>query len=174
MSYKDNETNIGKKWSDEEITDLKKELTVSIPISEIALSHKRSERAIELQGLNLANKFLTTELKDKESSDEKIYGFALHQIKEFVNFKEEQELKRKENYVTKKEDAGTGSVSDQDKTTGYKTSKIETTQPIKSQKIFGRNSKVSVRYEDGRILKDIKFKKVESDINTEKCTIIED
>ena len=93
MSYKDNETNIGKKWSDEEITDLKKELTVSIHISEIALSHKRSERAIELQGLNLANKFLTTELKDKESSDEKIYGFALHQIKEFVNFKEEQELK---------------------------------------------------------------------------------
>jgi len=103
MSYKDNETNIGKKWSDEEITDLKKELTFSIPISEIALSHKRSERAIELQGLNLANKFLTTELKDKESSDEKIYGFALHQIKEFVNFKEEQELKRKEKQTETRE-----------------------------------------------------------------------
>ena len=41
-------------------------------------------------------------------------------------------------------------------------------------KFFGRNSKISVRYEDGRIIKDIKFKKVESDINAEKCTIIED
>tara|TARA_B100001123_G_scaffold448442_1_gene609650 strand:- start:1562 stop:3115 length:1554 start_codon:yes stop_codon:yes gene_type:complete len=96
MSYKNNETNVGKKWSDEEISDLKKELTDTIAISEIALSHKRSERAIQLQGLNLANKFLTTNLKDKESSDEKIYGFTLHQIKEFVDFKEEQELKRKE------------------------------------------------------------------------------
>ena len=96
MSYKDNETNVGKKWSNEEITDLKKELTDNISISEIALSHKRTERAIELQGLNLANKFLTTELKDKELSNEKIYGFTLEQIKEFVNFKEQQELKRKE------------------------------------------------------------------------------
>lgn len=97
MSYKDNETNVGKKWSNEEITDLKKELTDNTPISEIALSHKRTERAIELQGLNLANKFLTTELKDKESSNvEKIYGFTLEQIKEFVDFKEQQELKRKE------------------------------------------------------------------------------
>ena len=96
MSYKDNETNVGKKWSDEEITDLKKELTDSISISEIALSHKRSERAIELQGLNLANKFLISELKDKEPSDKKIYGFTLDQIKEFVDFKEEQDLRRKE------------------------------------------------------------------------------
>ena len=97
MSYKDNETNVGKKWSDEEISDLKKELTDNTPISEIALTHKRSEKAIELQGLNLANKFLTTELKDKESSNaEKIYGFTLEQIKEFVDFKEQQELKRKE------------------------------------------------------------------------------
>ena len=83
-------------WSDEEISDLKKELIDNISISEIALSHKRSERAIELQGLNLANKFLTSESKDKESSDEKIYGFTLHQIKEFVDFKEEQDLRRKE------------------------------------------------------------------------------
>ena len=59
------------------------------------------------------------------------------------------------------------------KTLGHRTSQVQTTQPIKSQKVFGRNSKVSVRYEDGRIIKDIKFKKVESDINAEKCTIIE-
>ena len=103
MSYKNNETNIGKKWSDEEITDLKKELTDSIPFSEIALSHKRSERAIELQGLNLANKILTTELKDKGSSDEKIYGFDLHQIKEFVDFKEKQKENHEKKLKEKKE-----------------------------------------------------------------------
>ena len=46
--------------------DLKKELIHNTPFSQIAISHKRSEKAIELQGLNLANKFVTTKLKDKE------------------------------------------------------------------------------------------------------------
>ena len=45
---------------------------------------------------------------------------------------------------------------------------------IKSEKVFGRNTKVSVRYEDGTVKKDIKFKKVENDINSEKCVVIED
>ena len=59
--------------------------------------------------------------------------------------------------VTKKEDASSGSVNERNKTLGHRTSQIQTTQPIKSQKVFGRNSKISVRYEDGRIIKDIKF-----------------
>lgn len=96
MSYKDNETNIGKKWSKEEIDDLKKELKDNTPFTQIAISHKRSEKAIELQGLNLANKFVTTKLKDKKDLDETIYGFTLKQIQQFVDFKKEQELKRKE------------------------------------------------------------------------------
>jgi|TARA_B110000438_G_scaffold148637_1_gene143161 preprotein translocase subunit SecA len=124
----------------------------------------------KFEGFELFKKFIAKVNQDTVSFLSK----AQIPIQNSDEVQEAKELKRKENYVTKKEDAGTGSVSDQDKTTGYKTSKIETTQPIKSQKIFGRNSKVSVRYEDGRILKDIKFKKVESDINTEKCTIIED
>ena len=97
MSYKDNETNVGKKWSKEEIDDLKKELIDNTPFSQIKpISHKRSEKAIELQGLNLANKFVTTKLKDKEVLDETIYGFTLKQIQQFVDFKKEQELKEKE------------------------------------------------------------------------------
>ena len=124
----------------------------------------------KFEGFELFKKFIAKVNQDTVSFLSK----AQIPIQNSDEVQEAKELKRKENYVTKKEDAGTGSVSDQDKTTGYKTSKIETTQPIKSQKIFGRNSKVSVRYEDGRIIKDIKFKKVESDINAEKCTIIED
>ena len=42
-----------------------------------------------------------------------------------------------------------------------RTSNPEKTQPIKSEKTFGRNSRVSVRYSDGSVKKDIKFKKVE-------------
>jgi preprotein translocase subunit SecA len=46
--------------------------------------------------------------------------------------------------------------------------------PIKSQKTIGRNEKVSVRYPDGKVLQDVKFKSVEEDVKNNKCVIIED
>ena len=73
----------------------------------------------------------------------------------------------KENYETNKEES-------RSLLTGNRTSNPEKTQPIKSEKTFGRNSRVSVRYSDGSVKKDIKFKKVEGDINSEKCVIIKD
>ncbi len=36
--------------------------------------------------------------------------------------------------------------------------------PVKSEKMAGRNDKVTVQYPDGRVLKDVKYKKVEDDI----------
>ena len=124
----------------------------------------------KFEGFELFKKFIAKVNQDTVSFLTK----AQIPIQNSDEVQEAKKLKRKENYVTKKEDAGSGSVDERDKTLGHKTSQVQTTQPIKSQKVFGRNSKVSVRYEDGRIIKDIKFKKVESDINAEKCTIIED
>ncbi len=124
----------------------------------------------KFEGFELFKKFIAKVNQDTVSFLTK----AQIPIQNSDEVQEAKKLKRKENYVTKKEDAGSGSVNERDKTLGHKTSQVQTTQPIKSQKIFGRNSKVSVIYEDGRIIKDIKFKKVETDINAEKCTIIED
>ncbi len=45
--------------------------------------------------------------------------------------------------------------------------------PVKSDKIAGRNDKVTVQYTDGRVLKDVKYKKVEEDIRSNKCVVIE-
>ncbi len=45
--------------------------------------------------------------------------------------------------------------------------------PVKSEKIAGRNDKVSVQYTDGRVLKDVKFKKIEEDVKNGKCIVIE-
>lgn len=39
---------------------------------------------------------------------------------------------------------------------------------------YSRNDKITVEYEDGKILKDVKFKKVEKDLKAGKCTIIEE
>ncbi|MBL7850632.1 MAG: preprotein translocase subunit SecA [Cyclobacteriaceae bacterium] len=45
--------------------------------------------------------------------------------------------------------------------------------PVKSERIAGRNDKVTVQYPDGRVLKDVKYKKVEDDIAAGRCIVIE-
>ncbi len=45
-------------------------------------------------------------------------------------------------------------------------------QPLRSQKIAQRNQRVTVRYADGKVKENIKFKTVEDDIANEKCTVI--
>jgi len=49
----------------------------------------------------------------------------------------------------------------------------EKIMPVKSEKIAGRNDKVSVQYPDGRVLKDVKYKKVEEDVKAGRCIVIE-
>ncbi|MBL7863581.1 MAG: preprotein translocase subunit SecA [Cyclobacteriaceae bacterium] len=45
--------------------------------------------------------------------------------------------------------------------------------PVRSEKVAGRNDKVTVQYPDGRVLKDVKYKKVEDDIKSGRCIVIE-
>jgi preprotein translocase subunit SecA len=47
-------------------------------------------------------------------------------------------------------------------------------EPVRVHKVAGRNDKVSVRYSDGRVLRDVKFKTVEQDLHNNRCIIIED
>jgi preprotein translocase subunit SecA len=49
----------------------------------------------------------------------------------------------------------------------------EKVMPIKSEKLAGRNDKVSVQYPDGKVLRDVKYKKVEDDILHNRCIIID-
>jgi preprotein translocase subunit SecA len=49
----------------------------------------------------------------------------------------------------------------------------EKVMPVKSEKIANRNDKVSVQYPDGRVLRDVKYKKVEDDIRNNRCVIID-
>jgi preprotein translocase subunit SecA len=50
----------------------------------------------------------------------------------------------------------------------------EKIMPVKSDKIANRNDKVTVQYPDGRVLKDVKYKKVEEDIKAGRCIVIEE
>lgn len=49
----------------------------------------------------------------------------------------------------------------------------EKVMPAKSQKIANRNDKVSVQYPDGRVVRDVKYKKVEDDVLNNRCILIE-
>jgi len=49
----------------------------------------------------------------------------------------------------------------------------EKVMPVRSEKIANRNDKVSVQYPDGRVLKDVKYKKVEDDIKNGRCIVTE-
>jgi preprotein translocase subunit SecA len=49
----------------------------------------------------------------------------------------------------------------------------EKVMPVKSEKIASRNDRVSVQYQDGRVVKDVKYKKVEEDIRYGRCVVIE-
>ena len=50
---------------------------------------------------------------------------------------------------------------------------IEKTSPIKSQKIMGRNERVTVQYSNGNVKQDVKFKTVEEDIRNGDCVLID-
>ncbi len=56
---------------------------------------------------------------------------------------------------------------------GHQEKSEEKVMPVKSEKIANRNDKVSVQYPDGRVLKDVKYKKVEDDIKNGRCIVIE-
>lgn len=46
--------------------------------------------------------------------------------------------------------------------------------PRKSQKVYGRNDKVTVQYSDGKMRKDVKYKTVEQDVLSNQCVILEE
>jgi preprotein translocase subunit SecA len=46
-------------------------------------------------------------------------------------------------------------------------------QPVRQQKIANRNDRVTVRYANGEIKKDVKYKTVEEDIVANKCVVVD-
>jgi preprotein translocase subunit SecA len=46
--------------------------------------------------------------------------------------------------------------------------------PVKSEKVANRNDRVSVQYQDGRVVRDVKYKKVEDDVRNGKCIVLGD
>ena len=50
---------------------------------------------------------------------------------------------------------------------------VEVTKPLSTQKIRGRNERVTVKYIDGTIKERVKFKSIEQDVSDNKCILVE-
>ncbi|MBO4517066.1 hypothetical protein J5751_06675 [bacterium] len=48
----------------------------------------------------------------------------------------------------------------------------EYTQPVPSNAKIRPNDKVTVKYEDGRMEYEVKYKKVKDDVEAKKCTVV--
>jgi preprotein translocase subunit SecA len=78
---------------------------------------------------------------------------------------------RKQSYNESKEESRSALAGRQDT---RNRPPVEKTAPIKSEKVYGRNDKVSVQYTDGKVMKDVKFKTVEEDIKNNKCVVLDE
>lgn len=54
----------------------------------------------------------------------------------------------------------------------YAARQTEKTMPVRAIKIADRNQKVTVQYRDGRVVKDVKYKKVEHEVERGDCVVI--
>ena len=86
---------------------------------------------------------------------------------------QEARSQRRERLKEQKEESRSLLQGGQSQPQGNRQPVEEKVQPVKSEKIAGRNDKVSVQYTDGKVLKGIKFKKVEDDVKNGKCIVIE-
>ncbi len=50
---------------------------------------------------------------------------------------------------------------------------VEVTKPIRKEKSYGRNERVTVKYADGTMKADVKYKAIAQDISESKCVIVE-
>lgn len=88
-----------------------------------------------------------------------------------------QAPRREENQVrTSKEEVHSSlnpGTSRQAAAVANRTAPPQIVAPRKSEKVYGRNDKVSVQYPDGKVLNDVKFKSVEQDVAAGRCVVLE-
>jgi preprotein translocase subunit SecA len=78
--------------------------------------------------------------------------------------------RQQQNYKESKEESGSVLSGGQNKNRPP----VEKQMPAKSEKIVGRNDRVTVQYQDGSVKKDVKFKTVEEDVKSNKCVLLDE
>lgn len=85
--------------------------------------------------------------------------------------REARQMRSKENYKETKEESRSLLAGKEGQPAGSRPA-ITRPEPMKSQKVAGRNDRVTVQYTDGTIKEGVKFKTVEDDIKNNRCVVI--
>ncbi|BDD00349.1 preprotein translocase subunit SecA [Persicobacter psychrovividus] len=93
-------------------------------------------------------------------------------IAEPEKVQEAREERPKQEYNTSKAETGSALSQDTPRPEAPEAPK-EKTMPIRKEVTHGRNDLVSVRYNDGSVKENVKFKKVENDLAANKCVLID-
>lgn len=96
--------------------------------------------------------------------------------------REARQVKQKQEYKENKEEAHSlvgGSprnapVAARQQPHPHQQAEVEKAIPVRAKKIAGRNDRVSVKYMDGSVKKDVKYKTVEDDVVNNRCVIIDE
>jgi len=91
--------NVGKKWTEEEITTLLNEVKENMSINDIALSHKRTVGSINSKLLSIGQSLLINQ-KIEISEACKIINMSIEHLKNYIAKKNKQKENKKLNIVT--------------------------------------------------------------------------
>lgn len=129
----------------------------------------------KFEAFNLFKKFIS-------KNNEEIISFLLRAdipVQKADDLKEARQVRQtKPEYKENKEEAASSLSAGQASAARVAANESlppqERVQPVKVQKMAGRNDRVSVQYPDGRVKKDVKFKTVEEDVLNNRCVIIDE
>jgi preprotein translocase subunit SecA len=102
-------------------------------------------------------------------------GVVVENPSEVKATRQQQQRKTQKYNEQKSESRSLLSGGDAQKQAGEAASQaeVEITKPIRSQKVHGRNDKVTVRYPDGTTKKGVKYKSVAQDIEQNRCVLVD-
>ncbi|MGD1841939.1 MAG: preprotein translocase subunit SecA [Thermonemataceae bacterium] len=95
-------------------------------------------------------------------------------IQEPEQVRESQNRPQKQSKIQVQKEEVQSSLSTKNEYHDPTASQVKKVSPVKVEKVASRNERVSVRYNDGRVVKDIKYKKVEDDLQNNLCVLIEE
>ncbi|BDD02639.1 preprotein translocase subunit SecA [Aureibacter tunicatorum] len=90
-------------------------------------------------------------------------------VQESTEVHEDRQKQVKQEYTEEKEEVNSALNTN----TSQESEPAPKQQPVRSEKVHGRNDRVKVQYADGTVKEDVKFKSVENDLRDGKCVIIE-
>jgi preprotein translocase subunit SecA len=151
---------IDQNWKEHlrELDDLKQSVRMAV--------HEQKDPLLiyKFESFNLFKQFVTKVNEDTVSFLSK----AEIPAQDPNDVQEARRQRTKQEYKESKEESGSALAGG-----ANRTAPVEKTAPIKSNKTYGRNDRVTVQYTDGSMKENVKFKNIETDIVDNKCVVVD-